>query len=120
MSDSFPVQRICKLLSLKDTQGREKKKRVNYLYRNKTGDFFRRLPIYLWDRRHFLYTFVQRSKGLPDACEHVLMVEDIYVLCLADNALGPCVAGKDEGGPESNGEPGSPICSAKKWALWFQ
>lgn len=81
----------------------------------------RSLPIYLWDWRHFLYTFVQRSQALLDGCErHAPMVEDIYVLCLADNALGPCVAGKDEGGPGSNGELGSPICSAKKWALWFQ
>lgn len=40
--------------------------------------------------------------------------------CLSDKALGPCVAGKDEGHPESNGEPGSPIWPAKQWALWFQ
>lgn len=35
-------------------------------------------------------------------------------------ALGPSVAGKDEGDPESNGEPGSPMWPAKQWALWFQ
>lgn len=34
-------------------------------------------------------------------------------LCLATNALGPCVAGKDEGDTGRNGEPGSPIWSAK-------
>lgn len=41
-------------------------------------------------------------------------------LCLVDNALGPCVAGKDERDPGRNREPGSPNWPAKKWALWFQ
>lgn len=36
-------------------------------------------------------------------------------LCLADNAVGPCVAGRDEGEPESNGEPSSPTWPAKQW-----
>lgn len=35
-------------------------------------------------------------------------------LCLADNAVGPCVAGRDEGEPKSNGEPNSPIWPAKQ------
>ena len=34
-------------------------------------------------------------------------------LCLADNTLGPCVTGKDEGDPGRDGEPGSPIWPAK-------
>lgn len=34
-------------------------------------------------------------------------------LHLADNALGPCVTGKDEGDPGRDGEPGSPIWPAK-------
>lgn len=41
-------------------------------------------------------------------------------LYLADKALGPCVTEKDEGDPERDGEPGSPIWPAKYWALWFQ
>lgn len=36
-------------------------------------------------------------------------------LCLADNALEPCVTEKDEGNRGRDGEPGSPIWPAKYW-----
>lgn len=36
-------------------------------------------------------------------------------LCLADNALGPCVTGKDEGDSGRNGEPGSPTVVPVDW-----
>lgn len=97
------------------------KEHVKYLYKHKKGYFFPEVHYVPLGLKALSIHFVQRSQALLDGWErHVLMVEDIYVLCLADNALGPCVAGKDEGGPESNEEPSSPICSAKKWALWFQ